>query len=315
MKKIFFLLLFSGFIFSINSDLSNQYCQRVNYSSICDFSYANNSDSGVGAAVFKNSTPFNPKNVFPGNTIFVTGHSIDNFFREVDPLIEHPYILLCLYGGLKKEYLDNPHVIACFANDSGGPDDPNAIHLHEKVTMLPIGLSRDERLHHENDALNQAFESLRTKQKTKLLYMNFSLHHWAHWRHKLYNDFKDKPFVGLGSKKPFMGYMQDMSDYKFALSPSGDMYDCYRHWEAIMVGTIPIILKHYPVCEILKDLPVLIVNEWDELTENFLEKKYVEITSKEYDLSKLYLKYWVEKINMIKDTYLSSHFTQKERKL
>ena len=306
MNKLFVLPLFSMFFFGEAIDFSLRYCQRWNYSNMCDFVYANNSDSGVGG-VFRNDTPFNPKDVFAGSTIFVTGHSIDYFFKDVDPLIVHPYILVCMYGGVKREYLDNPHVIACFANDSGGPNDSNAIHHHEKFIMLPLGLSRDERLFHQNDSMNRAFITMRNKPKNKLLYMNFSLHPWAHWRHDLYNEFKEKPFVSIGAKKPFIEYMEDMSDYKFALSPSGDMYDCYRHWEAIMVGTIPIVLRHYPICEMLKNLPVLMIDDWNELTEAFLEKKYKEISAKKYDLSKLYLKYWVDKINNVKNAYFALH--------
>ena len=86
-----------------------------------------------------------------------------------------------------------------------------------------------------------------------------------------------------------------MAHYKFALSPRGWGPDCYRTWEALLVGTIPIVRRcqfdMYLVrsddvvdsgmkCTITspaggeldklyQDLPVLIIDNWEELTDEF----------------------------------------------
>ena len=57
-----FLSLFCCFTIQakITEDLGSLYCQRWNWMSICDFSYSNDADAGVGNGVFRYNTPFNP---------------------------------------------------------------------------------------------------------------------------------------------------------------------------------------------------------------------------------------------------------------
>jgi len=49
------------------------------------------------------------------------------------------------------------------------------------------------------------------------------------------------------------------------------------------------------------DLPILFVDNWESLTEDYLNMKYDEIMSKEYNLEKLKIDYWkkfiLEKLN------------------
>jgi hypothetical protein len=55
--------------------------------------------------------------------------------------------------------------------------------------------------------------------------------------------------------------------------------------------------------ELLIDLPVLIINEWTEVTEEFLNKKYEEMHSKfqTYNLGKIYMPYWIRLIEYYRD--------------
>lgn len=83
--------------------------------------------------------------------------------------------------------------------------------------------------------------------------------------------------------------------YKFILSPEGTGLDCHRTWEAIILDIIPIV-KSSPIDEIFKDLPVLIIKDWNELSIDFLNKKYIEIMKNKedgkYNLNKINLGYW-----------------------
>ena len=47
--------------------------------------------------------------------------------------------------------------------------------------------------------------------------------------------------------------------------------------------------------ELFEDLPVINVKSWEDITEEFLQKKITEFTEKEFDLDKLTLDYWVKK--------------------
>jgi len=65
-------------------------------------------------------------------------------------------------------------------------------------------------------------------------------------------------------------YRRELSDSKFVLSPTGNGLDCHRTWEAMYLGAIPIVRKiHWPFSD--KELPVLIISEWEDLLDMDLE--------------------------------------------
>jgi hypothetical protein len=87
--------------------------------------------------------------------------------------------------------------------------------------------------------------------------------------------------------------------YKFILSPEGAGLDCHRTWEAVIVGIIPIV-KSSSIDEIYQDLPILVVNDWNELSVEFLNEQYQiineNIKNNKYNYDKLKLSYWTDKI-------------------
>ncbi len=94
-----------------------------------------------------------------------------------------------------------------------------------------------------------------------------------------------------------------MAEYKFALSPAGFGPDCFRNWEALLVGTIPII-KSGTIDTLFTDLPVLIIDKWTDITPELLEQKWQEFTSKRFNIEKLYIEYWAQKIFSTRDDFL-----------
>ena len=49
----------------------------------------------------------------------------------------------------------------------------------------------------------------------------------------------DRSYVPSGPKLSEMDYVREMHRSMFALSPNGDHPECYRHYEALALGTIP----------------------------------------------------------------------------
>jgi len=73
-------------------------------------------------------------------------------------------------------------------------------------------------------------------------------------------------------------YRRALADSKFVLSPAGNGLDCHRTWEAMYLGAIPIVKKiHWPFSEL--KLPVLIVNEWEDLVDMDLKTLQVNQNS------------------------------------
>jgi uncharacterized protein (UPF0332 family) len=64
-----------------------------------------------------------------------------------------------------------------------------------------------------------------------------------------------------------------MMKSKYVLSPRGCGIDCHRIYESIYFNAIPILLTT-ELDYFYKHLPVVIVKEWDEITEEFLIKNY-----------------------------------------
>jgi hypothetical protein len=90
---------------------------------------------------------------------------------------------------------------------------------------------------------------------------------------------------------------KNQSQYAFVVSPLTNGLDAHRTWEALALGCIPIV-KTSPLMPLFEELPVLIVNEWSEVTRHRLQIFLDEYKKRksEYNYDKLTLAYWVNKI-------------------
>ena len=93
------------------------------------------------------------------------------------------------------------------------------------------------------------------------------------------------------------------TEYAFVVSPPGNGLDCHRTWEALNLGCIPIIIRVRFTEEsewqfsCYDDLPVLIVDNWENITQDLLDKTISDFRKKVFNYDKLTLKYWVDKIH------------------
>lgn len=93
-------------------------------------------------------------------------------------------------------------------------------------------------------------------------------------------------------------YMKELKEYKFCLSLPGKGLDCYRTWECLTIGVIPIVLNT-ELSILYDDLPVVIINNINELTFTFLEKQFEKIRNNIcfYNFDKLKCKFWINFVN------------------
>ena len=54
------------------------------------------------------------------------------------------------------------------------------------------------------------------------------------------------------------------------ICPRGNAIDCHRNWEVLYMRRVPIMKRHPYLEELYKDLPVLFVNDYSEVTEKLL---------------------------------------------
>ena len=236
-----------------------------------------------------NDCTISPKLVTDGSVIFVTTDHVGDFFKKFHPIIKVRYILISHYSdtpnpGKYAQYLDDPKLIAWFGL--------NANFVHPKFHPIPIGACYYQKWFFESSQiLDQVIAQKDTYKKKYLLYMNLNPRTCPRERKAVYKMFVQKSFCKTSPPVSFGYYLADMAQSKFVLSPRGQGLDCFRTWEALLVGSFPVV-KTSLLDPLFADLPVVIVKDWNEVTEEFLNKKYEEMSQKTYNLDKLYAPYW-----------------------
>jgi hypothetical protein len=93
-------------------------------------------------------------------------------------------------------------------------------------------------------------------------------------------------------------YITELANHKFCLSLPGKGMDCYRTWEALTFGVIPIVIRTQHMDSIYNQLPVLIIDDINVITEEFLESQFDNLTEniKQYNFNKITSSYWIDYI-------------------
>lgn len=175
---------------------------------------------------------------------------------------------------------------------------------NEKITMIPLG--RDFKS-------IEVLKSLRVNltKKENLTYLNFStppksLHWYGRIREYIYNDSLSKDYIKKENvclnnfrkiDNQFHNYYNNIMQSKFMISPRGCGLDTYRLWDSLYLGCIPIVIdyENNSGYSNFKDLPILFLNSWDEyinLSEDFLNNKWLEMLEIDYNYDKLSFNYW-----------------------
>ena len=275
--------------------------------------------------------------------VCLTGYSqiLRHFFQDVIQKFPSKIVLIIIESDvveLSQEWLDHPKLMHCFTW--------NKPFYHRNLSALPIGLNYNRQHGALTEWLGQrSFESKVTEKQWMCINCSTST---DPSRVKLIEQAKVKwtNFCTVLDYIPNAGvyvipshiegqitvsvtnpecYSQ-WSKYKFVISPRGEGEDCHRTWEALYIGCIPIVLSSN-LNELYHDLPILIVDSWDEITLSLLQSSYRNIQKRKRDrvfhMEKTTLQYWIErfkkssipsrKIHFI--TYANDVFKQAKQRL
>jgi hypothetical protein len=171
----------------------------------------------------------------------------------------------------------------------------NNIYHHPLIHCMPIGIRDCEKVVPNHKGFSHDYlydEGLKIVTKEYLCILCFSYTH--NERYKCYNELKNKSFVknlndNVYEKQPsihcgkvpiWINYeITHKSDY--TLSPRGAGEDCHRFYEAIYLDSIPIVKKTNTAFDKLYNIfPCLIVNDWNDVTEELLLSKKDEYFQK-----------------------------------
>lgn len=234
---------------------------------------------------------FEPRKVGRGDTIFVEYQWLDKF-QKLARQIKHPFILITPNV---ENYSDNP---------LPGKHDKllNISYLHswflqnidcpatERLIPIPIGLP--------NDFWAQGRLEVKKGERDIGVYVNFNVDTHPKQRKPCLAFFSQKEWAHCAEPSSFSTYVEELARSRFVVSPPGSGLDCHRTWEALYMGCYPIVLSS-TLNPLYEELPVVVVNSWEEVSEELLAKKEEEFQKGNWNSSKLYMPYWLEKVSRL----------------
>jgi FkbM family methyltransferase len=256
--------------------------------------------------------------IIDGNTIYICSNAIPSFIKILDQ-INHKIILVSgdcdetvpddLFTNTSDflQFIENDKIIHWFSQ--------NWVGSHPKVTGIPIGL--DYHTISNNDGHEWGNNISPGNQEQQLIDIkNNSLPFWKRTV-KCYSNFHfftttkfgydridaiDKINKDLVEYEPNkikrIDTWKNQSNYAFVISPHGNGLDCHRTWEALCLGCIPIV-KSSKLDYLYSELPVLIVDNWSDITAELLMSTIKAYTYTIFNYDKLKLQFWVQTINNI----------------
>lgn len=247
-------------------------------------------------------------------TIYVCSRAIIDFVQTVLPTIDFPFILVSgdcdesipndifFSEEAFQEFINNPFLVHWFSQ--------NLTITHRKMTHMPIGLD------YHTMTTNPIWGGISSCKDQETLLTNVCKSAKPFWERKLqcYSNFHfsmttkhgyDRIDAMRELNKDLVFYephkitrketWQAQKEYAFIISPHGGGYDCHRLWEALVIGCIPIVKKS-KIDILYADLPVLIVDDWTDVTEELLKKTVAFFQTRTFRYEKLTLKHWMDKI-------------------
>ena len=169
---------------------------------------------------------------------------------------------------------------------------------HKNVKCIPLGISWQVNIN------NSIFMPT---QKDILCYANFGIPTLSRWfgnpRLDTFNILDKNPFITIENTQldtstrkqnnDYNNYFNKLKHSHFAICPRGCGIDSYRVYDAIICKCIPIMLKNEENYLHFNNLPILFVDDYNCITEEFLKDSIVKFDlSKEYD--ELLINYWIE---------------------
>ena len=161
---------------------------------------------------------------------------------------------------------------------------------HPDVHPIPIGLNEDSQL-------QPMMNANRAVSKVSKLLVNFKLDRPE--RTALHNRVKDLSWVHVEpyqkkweSQVALTAHYEALSKYAWTLCPRGAGQDTHRLWEALYLGSIPVVLKSN-LSPLYVGLPVIQLDTWDDLSLETLKQLSQTLPT---DRHNAYFEHWADVI-------------------
>lgn len=167
-----------------------------------------------------------------------------------------------------------------------------------RIESIPIGIENDMWFPslHKKEKIQEKPKQLRLYKN--LVYLNHNINTNPPERLKPYQILEGKPWATVdrgNNGSEFDRYLENLYTHKFVICPEGNGMDTHRTWECLYLGTIPIEKRNINN-QFYSDLPILLVDDWEEVTEEFLEAAFPMFQKQTWNRNKLTFEYWKNKI-------------------
>uniref|UniRef100_A0AC35G5U8 Exostosin GT47 domain-containing protein n=1 Tax=Panagrolaimus sp. PS1159 TaxID=55785 RepID=A0AC35G5U8_9BILA len=189
----------------------------------------------------------------------------------------------------------------------------NVVATHPDLENIPIGVIGP---YQDYMPLYDAIIHIKPYfDRMTLLYLNFSPRTNGNRSSILQyfkKEFKNNSRVIIDEvKSNWTEYLFKMRNSQFVLSPPGNGMDCFRTWEALAVGAVPIVFNN-SLLPLYEDMTVMVVNDWNEVTEeNMLKFQRERLKNFSKDgipwRPKVWLRYWINRIINYKTNFQKHH--------
>ena len=241
--------------------------------------------------------------IHSGTTIFCNSHLLDNLFFHLKKNDELSNINLITHQTdtivSKKLFDSKPRCIDKWFS-------VNVEYEHSDLIPIPIGIASNFSLKNLTIDDFKEFNQNNFLKKDVRLYANFNVNTNFAERKNILKELESYRWVTIDN--PTLNkseYIKNISNSSFVLCPWGNGVDTHRFWEALYCGSIP-ITKYHPTYKAAKDLPVVFVNDYKDITYELLKDFLERYDSNNYNFEKLTISYWGKLIrkNKVEDSYI-----------
>lgn len=271
-----------------------------------------------------------------GSTVFVISSALPKFVENVFPTISQDIKFVLVTGvadvsvpfeprhyrqepwpGLQWEqeefenFINDTRIIHWFTQNQNA--------RHPKLSSIPIGLDYYHLNEEAYSGVGQAQGAQATPQQQEKDLVDVLRYHRRPWKSRGLAAFCNFHF-GLDSiedersgaqeilqRKGGLHWQEDWIDrvdvwkavmqYKFVISPFGNGMDCFRTWEALILGSVPIIRKGPWVNEqLFEGLPVILLDDWEDFDATKANQQMQKLNLEEKIPQKVTMKYWLDLI-------------------
>lgn len=266
-----------------------------------------------------------------GGSIYVCTDALRNFAENFLPQIQVPFMLVSGDSDvpISESLLADPAIAAILGSGHLlGWYAQNLQTKHSKLTALPIGMdyhtmwerpglwgiSAMSSMAQENSLINILAESPEFSQRYLAAYCNWHFAMGRGDRQECFDRIEKSVCFFESNAVPRHSSWMRQSECMFVISPEGAGMDCHRTWEALLLGCIPVVKKN-ELSTMFSDLPVLVVNDWQEVKRDTLFDYCRTMVECKFDFTPLFRDHWMRRISGIQPMPLEAMTFAEFRKI